>query len=1053
MLVMLAAAASAATYDPDLTWRTIRTDHFEIHFHQGCEQVADELAQASEVIYATMIDEVRWVPRKRTQVVLVDRTDSANGFAGVIPYNAITMYVTAPQEDSNLDLYEDWSDAILTHELTHILHLDTHHGIVTAARTIVGRAATTNDVSPGWMIEGFATFQETRHTQGGRGRAALAEMLLRTSALANDWPPLGNMDGFQVDPPGGNLRYIFGQDFIQWVADHQGEDVWTRWVHLYGGHIPFLLPTKKAFGRSLQSLYNDWTADRSAQYQAVAAAIREEGETVSRTLNADTRASCTAPSFSPDGRRLVWSCNDNRTGNAIWAADGDGYAPEVLLDHLGAKTFTWRRDSKAFVYAATHTVNQFNTFSDVYMHVLGTGAVTPLTSGQRARDPEFAPDGSRLLFVTNNAENNQLQQMTVDRITSPLTDLHDHTQFSTPRFSPDGRSVALSVWQDGRRDLWLYDPEGHPLRRLTADTAIDVDPAWSLDGRWLYFSSDRTGIPNIYAIELSTEHLWQVTNVTTGATRPAIRPDGKLLAWQQWSSDGWEVHAMTVDPPKFLDRGTLPAALRADRALADLVGPPVAPTAEAVASWETPGARAFRPESHRLQVALADSPQSTESVDSFDDARAKDVFGEEKDYPFHIQPRRYNPLPTLVPTYVLPYVQTTPLPPRGPLAPLTCLADWLCPGLQGSLSTGMTDPLHHWAWNAFGAYRTDANDWSAGGGVTWNRWNPVFSLSGSSTATTPAAIYFPDPASPDPEDPDLLDSGLRYWERRSIGTFTISWPYKQRASVFARYQFTERHATDPIPAETFTPLLPLRGREGALSAGYRYSWAINTPYAISSEDGRIVSLVGSVLSPWLGTRILDENGVPNGLTQVQLTGEVRDYLVNPWIPNHVLATRLGGGLTFGETQFLGNYAVGGNFGENAFYVTPEEYRMLRGYPFGYDPGDMYWVGSAEYRFPIARFDRGFGTFPLFFRNLSAAAFVDAGNAFSGNLLGANPIGVNEVFGEPLVGVGGEITLRSIIAWGVGSTLRAGYAIGLTEGGLNPVDDPLAPLYVQLGGAF
>ena len=91
--------------------------------------------------------------------VLVDRTDYANGYASIVPYNAIVIFTTAPEEDSTLNLYEDWQAAIFTHELTHILHMDTNHGIVRAARAVLGRVASTNDLSPWWMIEGFATFQ------------------------------------------------------------------------------------------------------------------------------------------------------------------------------------------------------------------------------------------------------------------------------------------------------------------------------------------------------------------------------------------------------------------------------------------------------------------------------------------------------------------------------------------------------------------------------------------------------------------------------------------------------------------------------------------------------------------------------------------------------------------------------------------------------------------------------------------------------------------------------------------------------------------------------
>jgi hypothetical protein len=1081
LALLFTSPSEAASYDPDLHWRTITTEHFRITFHQGCEQVADEFSTIVEQVYTEMTDEVGWVPQRRTELTLVDRTDSANGFAHVVPYNSIVVYVTAPEEDANLNYYEEWSRAIFTHEFTHVLHLDSNYGIVRLARAVVGRIATTNDVSPDWLIEGYATFEETRQTNAGRGRAPLADMLKRTAALYDDWPPLGNLDGFQVDTPQGNLRYVFGQDFIQYVADHRGANVWTKWAATYGSHIPILLPTKKVFGSSLQKLYNEWTADTLVEYQAVADRVRAEGETIPRILSADTRASCQSPSFSPDGQKLVWTCNDNRTGNAIWMSDGDGYTPKVLLDRHGAKTFTWRRDSQALVYAGTHTINIYNTWSDIYLLTLG-GSVTALTTGARARDPDFSPDGQRLVVVTNHAQDNQIEQLAVDRIRSPLTDVHDHTQFSTPRFSPDGSLLAVSVWSEGRRDIWLYrSSDATPLRRLTEDTAIDVDPIWSADGKWLYFSSDRTGIPNIYAIDLTTEHLWQVTNVLTGAIRPSIRPDGKLIAWQQWSVEGWDIAAMDLVPSNFVDRGPLPRPLRYGTPLAEIIRPP-APLPAHVASWEpgadgsaggglevagaavgssagagAPGAGAGTAGRGGLaSFDLADRfgyPQSAEAVDSYEDARAKNVFGEENDYPFRIRPTRYNPLPTLIPRYVLPTFATSPFPPRGLFGPYTCIDGVYCPGIQATLSTSASDTLHQFAWNAFVSYRTDADNWSAGTGVTWNRWTPVFSLSASSVATSPSGLFEVDPESDDPENAALLDTGIRYWERRNTATAVVSWPFRQRATVFAQYQISQRYSTDPIPAIAYRPLLPLRGTEGALSAGYRFSFATSAPYAISAEDGKVVSFVGSLLAPWLGTYVLDENDVSQPLTQVQLTGEYQTYHSNPWIPNHVFVGRIAGGVTLGETQYLGNYQLGGDFSDNGLYVTPAEYRRLRGFPFGYDPGDMYWLATGEYRFPIVRIDRGFGTLPAFFQNISGKVFVDAGNAFSGTFFGAKHLTPYDIFAKPLVGVGGEASLQGIILWGLSANATVGYAVGLTEGGITPLKDPLAPLYIQLGGAL
>ena len=77
-LLFSATLAHAASYDPELTWRTLQTEHFNITFHGGEEQLAQELADIVEQIHDEMTAELSWIPRRRTEVVLVDNTDSAN---------------------------------------------------------------------------------------------------------------------------------------------------------------------------------------------------------------------------------------------------------------------------------------------------------------------------------------------------------------------------------------------------------------------------------------------------------------------------------------------------------------------------------------------------------------------------------------------------------------------------------------------------------------------------------------------------------------------------------------------------------------------------------------------------------------------------------------------------------------------------------------------------------------------------------------------------------------------------------------------------------------
>ena len=71
--------------------------------------------------------------------------------------------------------------------------------------------------------------------------------------------------------------------------------MWTRWSHLYGSSIPYILPSKKAFGRELVPMYFEWRDHLLAESERVADAVRAEGETIGR-IASNREANCSAPS-------------------------------------------------------------------------------------------------------------------------------------------------------------------------------------------------------------------------------------------------------------------------------------------------------------------------------------------------------------------------------------------------------------------------------------------------------------------------------------------------------------------------------------------------------------------------------------------------------------------------------------------------------------------------------------------------------------------------------------------------------------------------------------
>jgi hypothetical protein len=78
-------------------------------------------------------------------------------------------------------------------------------------------------------------------------------------------------------------------------------------------------------------------------------------------------------------------------------------------------------------------------------------------------------------------------------------------------------------------------------------------PAWSRDGRYVFFDSDRTGISNIYAYDTRSRATWQVTNVLGGAFQAAPSPDGTRLAFESAvASGGYDLYEIRLDPAAWL---------------------------------------------------------------------------------------------------------------------------------------------------------------------------------------------------------------------------------------------------------------------------------------------------------------------------------------------------------------------------------------------------------------------------------------------------------------------------------------------------------------------
>ena len=243
---------------------TLETQHFRITYHTGLEDVAQHVASTCRE-HLRAHDRARWdtTPRRdKTEIVLTDSAESANGSATALPYNAIRLLVTAPEDMSPLGDVDDWYLELVTHEYTHILHTDHIRGIPALVNAVLGKTLAPNQVQPRWILEGLGVYQESARTSAGRLRNSQWDMFMRADVLEDNVATLDQISNIVRRWPQGNLFYLYGSllhrvDRARRTARQRSRNV----SHDYGGQlIPWGIQRsiRRATGKTYDELYPLW---------------------------------------------------------------------------------------------------------------------------------------------------------------------------------------------------------------------------------------------------------------------------------------------------------------------------------------------------------------------------------------------------------------------------------------------------------------------------------------------------------------------------------------------------------------------------------------------------------------------------------------------------------------------------------------------------------------------------------------------------------------------------------------------------------------------------
>jgi TolB protein len=172
----------------------------------------------------------------------------------------------------------------------------------------------------------------------------------------------------------------------------------------------------------------------------------------------------------------------------------------------------------------------------------GTEEEPLLSFGQMDYNPVWSADGQWIVFTSERNGSADLYRVKPDG--SALERLTDNLAYDDQAsLSPDGkRAVFVTTRADGTADLWILDLKKRTARPLTSGPGGDFRPAWSPDGQWIAFSSDRgSTLPpangrweHLHLVDLYIIH-------PDGSGMKRISPHGNFCGSPQWMPDSQHV--------------------------------------------------------------------------------------------------------------------------------------------------------------------------------------------------------------------------------------------------------------------------------------------------------------------------------------------------------------------------------------------------------------------------------------------------------------------------------------------------------------------------------
>ena len=547
---------------PDIKWKYIETGIYTIIFPeeitQKAKDVADLLQHYEKFNYSNLNTKKRKIP-----IVLINQNTEPNGFVSPAPY--YSHFFTTPSSFDGIE----WFRGLAVHEGRHMVQMNklregTGKTIWRAVFGDIGTGIFSILYIPPWYLEGDAVVMETALTHGGRGRLPYFLLWQRALELNDERYSyykmyLGSYDAMYPR----NDHYRLGYIMTSYIQKKYGPEIWNKILDRTGKY--FLFPTFDSSlititGKSMTTLYNEAMNEYQMMWQMQAAEIQVSDAEIKSQKLENKFESYLFP-FTSDDSAIIALLYSNSKKLKIGKIDSKekfyplkeiSYSP-VYGIFKNERTLSAGGNKIIWTESIPHPRWGYKSFSDIYMMDILTGKEEALTDKRRFISSCLSSKGTLAAGIEYSIElKYSLSIFDIEKREEVFTaSIDSDAHIFDPAISDKGDLVVFSALSDKGNALLLYDVATKKLINLTGYTFNESFRASVIYDKYIIYTSDYSGIDNIYALDTKTKKRYQITSRKFGAYYPWIDEKRKEILFNDYSMNGYQIASVKLNPSQW----------------------------------------------------------------------------------------------------------------------------------------------------------------------------------------------------------------------------------------------------------------------------------------------------------------------------------------------------------------------------------------------------------------------------------------------------------------------------------------------------------------------